>query len=52
MNCNHKCVSCPAYGKNFHGGANCKIMDEEISALRAKRDAYKKMSEYFEEKER
>ena len=50
MNCSHKCEGCPAFGNNSHGGMGCKIMDEEISAIRAKRDAYKEMGEYFKTK--
>lgn len=49
MNCNHDCDKCPARSL-FVGETNCKLMNEEIYAIRAKKEAYKEIKRYFEKK--
>jgi hypothetical protein len=49
MDCNHDCKSCPSLTQ-FDGETSCKLLNEEIYAIRAKKEAYKKMAEYFERK--
>ena len=51
MNCNHDCQKCPA-SSFIDGETNCILLNEEIHAIRAKKEAYKEQMRYYKEKER
>ena len=49
MDCNHDCEKCPA--SSFIGGeTNCILLNENIFAIRAKKEAYKEMANYYKKK--